>query len=170
MAVFIMPYDVLTGATLNAYEVESFSDFESTLNMSPDDLDFALAADPLDIWMVAGPWMATLRDRLKARKGFIALGPIDTPHPELILCGDPGAPTGSPQQRGMLNALYDTFGGCLAGGAVQFHPHDGISGYLGDWYTLADATVTQATLQENSWHLSTVFIGNVDTGQTFCHG
>lgn len=145
-----MDYDQATNATGDIREVEELADFDAALYRDKTS-DLVLAASGDDLWEVVYTWLPSVYDTLAAREGSLFIGPIDHEHPELLLCGDVNAPKGSHAWAGVLNGIYDLWG---------FSPK--VAAYVGDWYTLADATVVKAAMDRSGWDEQFTRFGNVD--------
>lgn len=85
----------------------------------------SVVADSFDLWS-ALQFLPALKDTIMARDGKLVIRP-DSGDPELILCGDPQAPAGSPQRKGVVNLLAETFGTTEnAAGYRELEPHVGV--------------------------------------------
>lgn len=69
----------------------------------------SIVSDTYDLWQVCTDFLPRLKEKIAARDGKVVIRP-DSGDPELILCGDPNAPEGSPARRGVVNLLADEFG------------------------------------------------------------
>ena len=70
----------------------------------------SIVSDTWDLWQVCTKWLPILKDEIVARPGKVVIRP-DSGDPVKILCGDPDAPAGSPQFKGVVELLWDVFGG-----------------------------------------------------------
>lgn len=94
----------------------------------------AIVADTFDLWRVLHTYLPALRDKILGREGKLVIRP-DSGDPEKILCGDPAADFGSPAWWGVLNLLYNHFGGSQnAKGFVELNPK--VGAIYGDSITL----------------------------------
>ena len=75
-----------------------FETFERLLDLYPSGT-LAVVSDTYDLWQVCTDFLPRLKDKITARDGKLVIRP-DSGDPELILCGDPNAPEGSPANRG----------------------------------------------------------------------
>jgi nicotinamide phosphoribosyltransferase len=73
----------------------------------------SIVSDTWDLWQVCTKWLPALKDEIVARPGKVVIRP-DSGDPVKILCGDPDAPMGSPQQAGVVELLWDVFGGTVS--------------------------------------------------------
>ncbi len=80
----------------------------------------SIVSDTWDFWQVVRPgdgFLAKLKTEVMARKG----GPVgdkvvirpDSGDPVKIICGDSQAPVGSPEHKGAIECLWETFGGTM---------------------------------------------------------
>lgn len=99
--------------------------FERLLDLYPTRI-VSVVSDSWDLWQVLTEFLPALKDKIMARDGKLVIRP-DSGDPELILCGDPAAPTGSPQRKGVVNLLTETFGAEEnAAGYLELDPHVGV--------------------------------------------
>ena len=99
--------------------------FERLLGLYPAGI-VSVVSDSWDLWQVVTEFLPALKDTIMARDGKLVVRP-DSGDPELILCGDPAAPAGSPQRKGVVNLLADTFGTRVnAAGFRELDPHVGV--------------------------------------------
>lgn len=70
----------------------------------------SMVSDTWDLWRVLTVYLPRLKDRILARDGKLVIRP-DSGDPVKIICGDPEAPEGSPQRKGVVQLLWDVFGG-----------------------------------------------------------
>jgi len=69
----------------------------------------SIVSDTWDLWKVLTEYMPALKDEIMARNGKIVIRP-DSGDPVNIICGDPKAPAGSPQRKGVIKLLSEVFG------------------------------------------------------------
>lgn len=72
----------------------------------------SIVSDTWDFWNVVTKVAAELKDVIMARDGKVVFRP-DSGDPVKIVCGDTEAPDGSPQYKGAVECLWDTFGGSM---------------------------------------------------------
>lgn len=100
----------------------------------------SVVSDGYDFWDVIGRVLPLLKNDILARNGGtigdkVVIRP-DSGDPVLIVCGDPGAPEGTLQHKGAVEALWDIFGGTLSvTGYKILDSHIGL--IYGDAITLA---------------------------------
>lgn len=70
----------------------------------------SIVSDTWDLWKVLTDFLPKLKDMIMARDGKLVIRP-DSGDPADILCGDLNEPIGSPAYKGVIELLWDTFGG-----------------------------------------------------------
>jgi nicotinamide phosphoribosyltransferase len=94
----------------------------------------SIVSDTWDFWQVIIQFMPLLKSEILARPGKVVIRP-DSGDPVHIICGDPDAPAGSPEHKGAVACLWDTFGGSVTPqGYKLLDPHIGV--IYGDSITL----------------------------------
>jgi len=97
----------------------------------------SIVSDTWDLWHVLTNILPTLKDKIMARNGKVVIRP-DSGDPADILCGDPTAEAGSPAYYGVIQTLWDLFGGTTnEQGYKVLDPH--IGAIYGDSITEARA-------------------------------
>lgn len=110
--------------------------FSKLLDLYPTGI-VSVVSDTFDLWKVLTEYLPTLRAKIMSRDGKLVIRP-DSGDPVNILCGDPAAPAGSPEAAGVVNILYQLFGGGLnERGFKELDPHVGV--IYGDSITLERA-------------------------------
>ena len=95
--------------------------------------------------------------RIRARVGKLVFRP-DSGDPVKIICGDPEAPVGSPEYKGSIEVLWDTFGGTLTStGYKRLDPHVGL--IYGDSIILERAEEICAGLKAKGFASTNVVLG-----------
>lgn len=120
--------------------------FGRLLDLYPSGI-VSVVSDSFDLWQVLTEFLPTLREKILARDGKLVIRP-DSGDPELILCGDPEAPAGSPQRKGVVNLLAEAFGAEEnAAGYLELSPRIGV--IYGDsiTYERADSITTNLMRQ-----------------------
>jgi nicotinamide phosphoribosyltransferase len=85
----------------------------------------SIVSDTYDFWKVIGEILPALKDKIMARDGKVVIRP-DSGDPVLIMAGDPNAEKGSLEYKGLIECLYDIFGGTVnALGYKVLDPHIG---------------------------------------------
>jgi nicotinamide phosphoribosyltransferase len=72
----------------------------------------SIVSDTWDFWAVVTETLPALKDKIMARDGKLVIRP-DSGEPVLIICGDPEAPAGSPARKGLIQCLWEIFGGTV---------------------------------------------------------
>lgn len=78
----------------------------------------SIVSDTWDLWHVVDVILPKLKDKIMARDGGaesldkVVIRP-DSGIPANIICGDPNAPVGSSQYKGLVERLYEIFGGTV---------------------------------------------------------
>jgi nicotinamide phosphoribosyltransferase len=73
----------------------------------------SIVSDTWDYWEVMTSFLPQLKADIMARDGKVVIRP-DSGDPVLIICGDPSAPAGSPEHKGSVECLWETFGGTMS--------------------------------------------------------
>ena len=95
----------------------------------------SIVSDTWDLWKVVGEVIPRLKKEILAREGKVVIRP-DSGDPADIICGDYNYPAGSFQFKGVIECLWDTFGGTInSKGYKQLDPH--IGSIYGDAITLS---------------------------------
>jgi nicotinamide phosphoribosyltransferase len=122
----------------------------------------SIVSDGYDFWDVITRVVPSLKKEIMARKG----GPVgdkvvirpDSGDPVLIVCGDPEAEVGSPEYKGAIECLYETFGGSLTStGYKVLDPHIGL--IYGDAITLPRAREIMQRLKDKGFASTNVVFG-----------
>lgn len=107
--------------------------FERLLALYPTGI-VSVVSDTWDLWKVLTVTLPALKHSILARDGKLVIRP-DSGDPVAILCGDPSAPIDSPARKGVVELLWDLFGGttsptghrvldahvgCIYGDAITF--------------------------------------------------
>ena len=83
--------------------------FERLLATYPSGV-LSVVSDTWDLWTVLTDYLPAIKDQILAREGKLVIRP-DSGDPADILCGDPKAAPGSPAAKGVVQLLWDVFGG-----------------------------------------------------------
>lgn len=83
--------------------------FERLLDLYPTGI-VSVVSDTWDLWKVLTEILPKLKDKIMSRDGKLVIRP-DSGNPADILCGDPDARRGSPINKGVIELLWDVFGG-----------------------------------------------------------
>lgn len=133
-----------------------FAVFERLIDQHPTGI-VSLVSDSYDLWKVLQDFMPRLKDKIMAREGRIVLRP-DSGDPELILCGDPSAPEGSPERKGAVKLLEEVFGSTVnEKGFKELDPHIGL--IYGDGIGYERAKAITDNLMRQGYASTTVVVG-----------
>jgi nicotinamide phosphoribosyltransferase len=72
----------------------------------------SIVSDTWDFWQVITEFLPQLRTEILSRDGKVVIRP-DSGDPVRIICGDPDAATGSPDYKGAVECMWETFGGTI---------------------------------------------------------
>lgn len=133
-----------------------FDVFERLIDQHPTGI-VSLVADSYDFWNALQEFMPRLKDKIMAREAKVVLRP-DSGVPELILCGDPNAPEGSPERKGAVRILDEVFGSTVNDkGFKELDPHIGL--IYGDGITYDRAKSIIDNLMSQGYASTTVVFG-----------
>lgn len=117
----------------------------------------SIVSDTWDFWQVITDFMPRLKYPILQRDGKVVIRP-DSGDPLHILCGDPSAPAGSPEHKGAVACLWDTFGGSITPkGYKLLDPHIGV--IYGDNITLDRCRAICAGLAEKGFASGNLVFG-----------
>lgn len=117
----------------------------------------SIVSDSYDYWKVVTETIPSLKKEIMARDGKVVVRP-DTGIPELILCGDFSAPEDSPEFKGTVELLWETFGGTVnSKGFKQLDSHIGV--IYGDSITLERCKKICAMLKAKGFATTNVVLG-----------
>lgn len=96
----------------------------------------SMVADTYNFWNMIVNILPKFKDQIMARDGKLVIRPDSSPKtPVEIIVGDPDAPDGTPENKGLIMCLYEIFGGTKnSKGYIDLDPH--INGIYGDSITL----------------------------------
>jgi len=99
----------------------------------------SIVSDSFDYWQVVTNFLPRLKNEILSRSGGAPVDRVvirpDSGDPVKIICGDPEAEIGSPQYKGTIECLWETFGGTInEKGYRQLDSHIGL--IYGDSITL----------------------------------
>jgi len=83
--------------------------FERLLDLYPTGI-VSVVSDTWDLWKLLTEMLPNMKDKIMARDGKLVIRP-DSGDPADILCGDPHADQDSPAGKGVIELLWETFGG-----------------------------------------------------------
>jgi nicotinamide phosphoribosyltransferase len=123
----------------------------------------SIVSDTWDFWKVVTEFARELKQEILARRSNVAgLSRVvfrpDSGDPTKIICGDPGAPVGSPQHKGAVECLYEIFGGSTTDkGYRVLNPKVGL--IYGDSITLERADAILSGLERKGYAAGNVVLG-----------
>lgn len=157
--------DGLIGGTVPATEhsvmcaggqEDELETFRRLLGLYPKGV-LAVVSDTWDLWHVIGSILPTLRQEILGRDGKLVIRP-DSGDPVLILTGDPAASPGTLAHKGVVEALWDLFGGRVNGcGYRELDSH--IGAIYGDSITEARASEICERLKFKGYASTNVVFG-----------
>jgi len=130
--------------------------FARLLDLYPSGI-LSVVSDTWDLWHVLTSILPQLKERIMARDGKIVIRP-DSGDPVKIVCGDPDAPAGSPERKGVVAVLWELFGGATTStGHRLLDSHIGC--IYGDSISYERASAILAGLDENGYASANVVFG-----------
>lgn len=130
--------------------------YKNILKLFPTGL-VSIVSDTYDIWNVLTNFAEILKDDILARDGKVVFRP-DSGNPELIICGDPSAPEGSPAHKGCVRLLDEMFGHSInSKGYKVLNPKVGL--IYGDGMYLDRYKRTLGRLKDMGYAASNLVIG-----------
>lgn len=119
----------------------------------------SIVSDTYDFWRVVTEYLPRLKDEITKREGKLVVRPDSSPKtPVEIICGDPEAPEGSPENLGLARCLYNTFGGTInSKGYIALHPSVGM--IYGDSITLEYQEEILRRLKEMGFASTNIVLG-----------
>lgn len=131
----------------------------------------SIVSDSFDFWQVITDFLPRLKGEIMARAGGYIVDKVvirpDSGDPVLIIAGDPSAPAGSPEYKGAVECLWETFGGTTTTkGFKQLDSHIGL--ILGDGVTLQRCKDILQRLKDKGFAATNVVygIGSYSTAYT----
>lgn len=117
----------------------------------------SIVSDTWDYWKVLTETIPSLKDLIMARDGKLVVRP-DSGDPVKILCGDPEAAEGTPEYKGTIQVLWETFGGeTNSKGFKQLDSHIGC--IYGDSITLDRALMICSLLKTQGFASTNIVFG-----------
>lgn len=124
----VMSSNILLDASLDPAEGELRA-IRRLLKLFPEGI-LSIVCDTFDFWRVLMEILPQLKDEILARNGKLVIRP-DSGDPVQIICGTVPStgllPTGTPEQKGAVEVLWDLFGGAVnEKGFKELDPHIGL--------------------------------------------
>lgn len=137
-------------------QADELETFERLLDLYPTGI-VSVVSDTWDLWKVLTEYLPALKDKILARDGKLVIRP-DSGDPVKIICGDPDAPEGSPQELGVIRLLDNVFGSNVNdSGFRTLNEHVGC--IYGDSITLDRAERICANLAASGYSTANVVFG-----------
>jgi nicotinamide phosphoribosyltransferase len=113
--------------TLSAAVEGEFESFKRLITETYPNGIISLVCDSYDFYKVISEYLPKLKPEIMARDGKFVCRPDSSPKtPVEIICGDTDAPEGTPEYKGLIECLWDTFGGTYTeNGYKLLDPHIG---------------------------------------------
>jgi nicotinamide phosphoribosyltransferase len=117
----------------------------------------SIVSDTWDYWKVLTEYAVELKSDILKREGKVVFRP-DSGDPVKIICGDTEAQEGTPEYKGSIELLWDTFGGTInSKGYKELDSHVGL--IYGDSITLERARNILEGLKEKGFASSNIVFG-----------
>ncbi len=117
----------------------------------------SIVSDTWDFWAVITEFLPILKEKIIKRNGKVVIRP-DSGDPVKIIVGDPDAPVGTPEHKGAIECLWETFGGTITPqGYKLLDAHIGL--IYGDSITLARQTAILEGLKQKGFASYNVVLG-----------
>jgi nicotinamide phosphoribosyltransferase len=137
-------------------ELTELETFERLLTIYPTGV-VSVVSDTWDLWNVLTVILPRLKERIMSRAGKLVIRP-DSGDPADIVCGNPLAQPGTPEARGMVELLWETFGGTVTlTGHRLLDSH--IGGIYGDSITIERAKEICARLAAKGFASANMVFG-----------
>jgi len=119
----------------------------------------SMVSDTWDFWKVVTETLPSLKAEIMARDGKLVVRPDSSPKtPVEIICGDPEAVHGTPEQKGLAQCLWETFGGTVnSKGYRELDSHIGM--IYGDSITLGFQRAILEGLRQKGFASTNVVLG-----------
>jgi nicotinamide phosphoribosyltransferase len=146
-------------STQTSYGVEN--ELESIRHLIEDvypDGIFSMVSDSWDFWQLVTEYLPALKDTIMNRNGKLTIRP-DSGDPVDIICGTYSVLNGrSPEQKGLIECLWETFGGTInSKGYKELDPH--IGAIYGDSITLERQDTILRKLMEKGFASNNIVFG-----------
>lgn len=119
----------------------------------------SLVSDTWSLWNVITVYLPKLKEAILNRDGKVVIRPDSSPKTPLeIICGDPDAPAGSPENQGAIQLLWNIFGGKVNNkGYKELDSHIGL--IYGEAISLPLLNKIYARLKEQGFAANNVVFG-----------
>jgi nicotinamide phosphoribosyltransferase len=130
--------------------------FKNMLNLYPTGI-VSIVSDTYNLWNVLTNFVGTLHNDIVGRDGKVVFRP-DSGNPELIICGNPDAPAGTPEFKGAIRLLDERFGSTTnSKGFRELNPKVGLIYGDGMYYERYERILTR--LKEMGYASTNLIIG-----------
>lgn len=129
--------------------------FERLLHIYPEGV-LSVVSDTWDLWHVLEHTLPALKAKIMARDGKLVIRP-DSGDPLDIICGNALAQAGTAESKGVVQLLWETFGGHWQNGYKHLNPRIGV--IYGDAITLDRAGAICAVLRSKGFASTNVVFG-----------
>ncbi len=102
----------------------------------------SIVSDTWDFWQVITEFLPKLKKKILERNGKVVIRP-DSGDPVRIIVGDPEAPVGSPEYKGAIECMWETFGGTITSKGYRL-----LDGHIGLIYGDSITTERQLAILE----------------------
>ena len=117
----------------------------------------SIVSDTWDFWKVITEYIPSLKNEILNRDGKVVIRP-DSGDPVKIICGDENAQIGTPEYKGAVECLWETFGGSITEtGHKLLDSHIGV--IYGDSITLERCDKICSLLKEKGFASTNVVFG-----------
>lgn len=102
----------------------------------------SIVSDTWDFWQVITEFLPEMKDTILSRNGKVVIRP-DSGDPVKIIVGDESAPAGSPEYKGAIECMWETFGGIITEKGFKL-----LDGHIGLIYGDSITTERQVAILE----------------------
>ncbi|MCK5613455.1 nicotinate phosphoribosyltransferase [Candidatus Pacearchaeota archaeon] len=138
-------------------EDDEIATFERLINVVYPKGIVSIVSDTWDFWQVVTQYLPKLKQQIMVREGKVVIRP-DSGDPVKIIVGDPDAKPGTPQFKGAIECLWETFGGVVnEQGYKMLNEHIGL--IYGDSISLDRANRILHGLEQKGFASSNIVLG-----------
>lgn len=138
-------------------ETDEIETFKRLINETYPSGIVSIVSDTWDFWKVITEYLPQLKNQVLSRAGKVVIRP-DSGDPVKIICGDPEAEKGTPEYKGAIESLYETFGGTITNSGFKLlDEHIGL--IYGDSITLERCEKICRLLKEKGFASTNVVFG-----------
>jgi nicotinamide phosphoribosyltransferase len=137
--------------------IAEYAVFKRLIEHYPSEAIVSIVSDTFDLFGVCTEILPRLKESIMARKGKIVIRP-DSGDPIKIIVGDSSKEPGSPEYKGLIELLWETFGGTITEkGFKQLDPH--IGAIYGDSITVERCEAICRGLMEKGFTSTNMVFG-----------